>query len=189
MTNKDLCCGKKILIAVGVFVVSFAVIYSYGYLNVIKSTPPDGYIYPSAPPLEGVYDCCGNVPNTAYSKVSGTVINCAKPGLGMAGGSRFGDSHTGCGLITLNGRVVLVERKMVLVSGSTFFPSAMRPEAYVVRITDRSAQKIFFDRDDAKLRDEWIAESIFGNLITSLVCSVFLSGIIFLKLSKMYKET
>lgn len=87
----------------------------------------------------------------------------------------------------LNGREVLVQQKMVLVSGSTFFPTSLHQAAYVVNITDRSTQKVFFDRDDAALRDQWVAESIFGIFITSLVCGIFLSGIVFLKISKLSK--
>lgn len=187
LINSSVPAGKNILISFCIFLLSFIAFFSYGYFYVINLVPPDGYVYPSAPSLEGVYDCCGNVPNTAYSKVSGVVINCAKPGLGMGGGSRFGDSHTACGLMFLNGREVLVQQKMVLVSGSTFFPTSLHQAAYVVNITDRSTQKVFFDRDDAALRDQWVAESIFGIFITSLVCGIFLSGIVFLKISKLSK--
>ena len=125
---------QKILISIGAFCVVFAAYFAWGYSQIKPLMPSEGYVYPSAPTLTGVYDCCGNVPNTAYSKVDGVQINCAKPGFGMGGSTRLGDKRTACWLTNLNGKTVSVERKMLPISGGSFFPSSLFQVAYVVKI-------------------------------------------------------
>ena len=179
---------QKILISIGAFCVVFAAYFAWGYSQIKPLMPSEGYVYPSAPTLTGVYDCCGNVPNTAYSKVDGVQINCAKPGFGMGGSTRLGDKRTACWLTNLNGKTVSVERKMLPISGGSFFPSSLFQGAYVVKITDVLSHEVVFERTDAQLRGEWISETIRGILITDMVLGLLVGVVVLLKLIRSSEE-
>lgn len=175
--------GKKILVGLGAFCVIFSANFFLNYWQLQPLIPPEGYTYPNAATLVGVYDCCGNnLPNYAYSTVNGKQINCEKPGLGSSGHGRNRDVQTACWLQSLNGKTVSVEQKLLIASGVGIVPTGFFQKAYVSKIIETSTQKTYFERNDDELRKEWISNSIYGYFVTSFFLGLFVFIVVTLKL-------
>ncbi len=153
---------QKIMCGIAVFVTVFVAYWFIGDQHVKSVTPPEGYIYPAAPVLKGVYTL-EIYSKSALSKVGDEYISCEQPGLGMYGRSRWGDTRSCCWLEKeLNGKKVSVERKYLLTSSGGMFGLSEWKAPYVSKIISILDGKVFYERSDRTLRHEWIVASIRG---------------------------
>jgi hypothetical protein len=172
---------QKILCGIVIFSTVFLSYCFFGYQHVKSLTPPDDYIYPSAPILRGVY-----VLEITYKKVKSKVnneyINCGGPGLWTFGDvAKWGDTKSNCGLKKeLNGKNVIVERKYLLTSSTSIWFPGEWYSPYVSKIISTADGRTYYCRSDRLLRQKWIDASrraVFFNAIffAGVVVACYLS--------------
>lgn len=118
------------------------------YEKALLENISDSVMWPfqKMPTLKGVYSCCGTE-QAPISFVGKVEITCGKPSY-FANGGKLARVGTGCSFKELDHQEVTVERSIVPHSGSM---------PYVTSITSNG--KVYFQRADQQLRNEWLATS------------------------------
>ena len=175
---------QKILSGIAVFFTVFVVYWFIGYQHVKSVTPPEGYVYHAAPVLRGIYSLEKNS-TTTKTKVNDEYVNCGKPGLGTAGRAIRSDTRSCCWLENeLGGKMVVVQRKYLLTS-SIGMGSLVEWEApYVSKIVLDSDGRIYYERDDHLLRQEWLSASKRSVIIDAFFYALIVSICLVLYLFK-----
>lgn len=118
------------------------------YALAMRHKPPEGFVYPREPVLNGTYKCCEAGGRSSQSWVGGRQISC-KP----FGYHSIGRNLNDCGFKEqLNGHPVEVTR--------AFIPSSGERDPIVVRIT--AYGHTYYDVSDQQIRERWIDESTSG---------------------------
>jgi hypothetical protein len=172
---------QKILCGIVIFLILFISYLFFGYQHIKSATPPEGYIYPHAPTLVGMYFLEIDYKNTR-SRVNDRYIDCGSPGLWtFGGGAKWGDKMSCCWLgKELKGKKVIVERKYLLTSNvSVWFPGEWY-SPYVSKIISIADDRTYYCRSDRLLRQQWIDASrraVFFNAIffAGVVVACYLS--------------
>jgi len=136
----------KLLIAAVCVIALYFIAMRAANVFIDRIAPPHGAVFQRLPTLTGVYECCGASATYPISTVGGHQISCQKP-FYVGPTHRGGDLTQSCGLqAELNGRLVDVERVIV--------PSMSQSLVVVTSIA--SGGKVFFQRSDEVLREQWI---------------------------------
>jgi len=173
----------KALLSIGLLILVSAAYFSVGYRLMLAKTPPHKYIYPELNSLIGVYDCCGRDPNRIVSRINNTVVECRNPGLGISnGGSKpLVVNEFSCGHSELNGKAVVVNRKLVSVSYGWFFA----PEVDLAITSSISTDGIIvFSINDAEIRDAWVKTSLSNLFLEAIFMGLFFSSCFFVWVSR-----
>lgn len=133
------------LLVVGVLLADSAVLW-WGNVKIQQLAPPVGFTYERLAPVSGIYKS-----SHSLSAVGGQEISCEVPAI-VAAGTK--PSSNSCWMVDeLNGRMVTVDQIRARWCSLGFWLE----KDLVVRI--ESEGKVYFSRDDAVIREQWITES------------------------------
>lgn len=132
------------------------------YGMAMRHKPPEGYVFPREPAINGVYKCCEAGGRYSASWVGSVKVNCR--GFGFY--EFLGTNRNDCDLTQLNGQMVGVTR--------AHLPSFGARDPIGVRITSHGYT--YYDVSDKRIRDLWIFSSVTDSLILAFILTVILHG-------------
>jgi hypothetical protein len=164
----------KSIVGVIIFVVVSSIYVVFGYMHIKSLIPPEGYVYPSAPILKGIYTL-ETSERHAKSRVGNVYINCITPGLGQLDhAAPSGNTATCCWLSELDGKNVIVERKYMLSSRSITWFLDEYYSPFVSKIILRDNGRVYYEKNDKVLRQEWIDQSFYQLFVGAVFISIFI---------------